>query len=123
MYVIEYIYIYYIYTIYIHIYVYIISTALDRQGTIDSNTSGYNASVHNPSKYFDKMSDVAWILSEEASEAFVPFVLFLFGRVIMNQFEDGMKVFKSLLQVGLKIWNLQNGFALDFLFTFFHLWT
>lgn len=39
----------------------------------------------------------------------------------MSQFEDGMKAFRSLLQVGLKIENLQNGFALDVLFTFFHL--
>ena len=31
----------------------------------------------------------------------------------MSQFEDGMKAFRSLLQVGLKIENLQNGFALD----------
>ena len=97
---------------------------MDRQGTVDSNTSGYNASVHNPSKYFDKMSDVAWILTEELSKAFVPFVSFFFffsGRIIMSQFEDGMKAFRSLLQVGLKIENLQNGFALDVLFTFFHL--
>ena len=64
--------------IYIYIYRSIISTALDRQGTVDSNTSGYNASVHNPSKYFDKMSDVAWILTEELSKAFVPFVSFFF---------------------------------------------
>lgn len=116
------IYIYIIEYIYIYIYRSIISTALDRQGTVDSNTSGYNASVHNPSKYFDKMSDVAWILTEELSKAFVPFVSFFFsGRIIMSQFEDGMKAFRSLLQVGLKIENLQNGFALDVLFTFFHL--
>lgn len=39
----------------------------------DRNASGYNASVHNPSKYFDKLSDVAWIASGELFEAFVPF--------------------------------------------------
>ena len=72
------IYIYIVEYIYIYIYRSIISTALDRQGTVDSNTSGYNASVHNPSKYFDKMSDVAWILTEELSKAFVPFVSFFF---------------------------------------------
>lgn len=65
---------------------FIIPTALDRHGTIDSHASGYNAtstSGHDPSKYFDKLSDVAWILSEESWKAFVPFVAFLAGRAIM----------------------------------------
>ena len=63
--------------------IFIIPTALDGHGTIDSHALGYNAtspSGHDPSKYFDKLYDVAWILSEESSKAYVPFVAFLAGR-------------------------------------------
>lgn len=78
---------------------FIIPTALDRHGTIDSHSSGYNAtstSGHDPSKYFDKLSDVAWILSEGSWKAFVPFVAFLAGRAIK----------KSILKPADRLWTL-----------------